>query len=155
MGHSCKNANIVILVYSINDKKSFQSLNKWLKLIKDMNGEDGYVIGVAANKTDFDKKSVVSDVEGQNYSKQIKAIWKATSAKGDDKGLEELIDELLELYLKMQNNNSNPEYIKLSNNRDNTNNEGGCCNGKVNNNNSKISTINVDENNNKDNDEDF
>ena len=53
-----------------------------------------------------------------------KAIWKSTSAKEDDKGFEELIDELLELYLNMQNNNSNPEYIKLSNNKDNTNNEG-------------------------------
>ena len=169
-----KNANIVILVYSIVDKKSFRSLNEWLKLVKEINGEDGYAIGVAANKSDLYKQSVVSDSQGQDYAKKIKAIWKSTSAKEEDRGIEELIDELLEIYLKKQNNNSNPEYIKLSSHKDNHNNEGGCCKGGNNNNkndnnhdeyeernvrdnriNSKISTISVDENNYKDDDEDF
>ena len=165
-----KNANIVILVYSIIDKKSFQSLNKWLKLVKEINGEDGYVLGVAANKSDLYKKSVVSDWQGQDYAKKIKAIWKSTSAKEEDRGIEELIDELLENYLKIQNNSTNQEYIKLSNNKDN-NKEGGCCRGnnktkqriddseekmgRENRINSKISTISVDESNNKDDDEDF
>ena len=84
-----KNANIVILVYSIIDKKSFQSLSKWLKLVKEINGEDGYVLGVAANKSDLYKKSVVSDWQGQDYAKKIKAIWKSTSAKEEDRGIEE------------------------------------------------------------------
>ena len=166
-----KNANIVILVYSIVDKKSFQNLNKWLKLVKDINGEDGYSIGVAANKSDLYKKSVsvISDSQGQDYAKRIKAIWKLTSAKEEDRGFEELIDELLEIYLKIQNN-TNPEYIKLSNSKVNSKKEGGCCKGKVNNKsnddyeekvgrdnriNSKVSTISVEENNNKDDDEDF
>ena len=170
-----KNANIVILVYSIIDKKSFQSLNKWLKLVKEINGEDGYAIGVAANKSDLYKQSVVSDGQGQDYAKKIKAIWKSTSAKEEDRGIEELIDELLEIYLKIQNNNSNPNYIKLGNIRDNNRREGKCCRGNGNNSNnnnnnndeyeekigrdnrtnSKISTISVDENNGKDDDEDF
>ena len=165
-----KNANIVILVYSIIDKKSFQSLNKWLKLVKEINGEDGYVLGVAANKSDLYKKSVVSDWQGQDYAKKIKAIWKSTSAKEEDRGIEELIDELLENYLKIQNNYTNPEYIKLGNNKVNKK-EGGCCRGnnksksniddyeekigRENRINSKISTISVDESNNKDDDEDF
>lgn len=165
-----KNANIVILVYSITDKKSFQSLNKWLKLVKEINGEDGYVLGVAANKSDLYKKSFVSDWQGQDYAKKIKAIWKSTSAKEEDRGIEELIDELLENYLKIQNNSTNQEYIKLSNNNDN-NKDGGCCRGnnkskqriddseekigRENRINSKISTISVDESNNKDDDEDF
>ena len=165
-----KNANIVILVYSIIDKKSFQALSKWLKLVKEIIGEDGYVLGVAANKSDLYKQSVVHDWQGQDYAKKIKAIWKSTSAKEEDRGIEELIDELLENYLKIQNNNTNPEYIKLSNSKENKK-EGGCCKGNSRNNsnnddyeekmgrenriNSKISTISVDESNNKDDEEDF
>ena len=165
-----KNANIVILVYSIIDKKSFQALSKWLKLVKEIIGENGYVLGVAANKSDLYKQSEVSDWQGQDYAKKIKAIWKSTSAKEEDRGIEELIDELLENYLKIQNNNTNPEYIKLSNSKENKK-EGGCCKGNSRNNsnnddyeekmgrenriNSKISTISVDESNNKDDEEDF
>ena len=167
-----KNANIVILVYSIIDKKSFQSLNKWLKLVKDINGEDGYALGVAANKSDLYKKSVVPDSAGQEFAKKNKAIWKSTSAKEEDRGIEELIDELLDIYMEKKSNSNNSEYIKLNNNRDNKR-EGGCCGGKGNNSknskeiedkmgrdnriNSKASTISSDENNNnnKDDDEDF
>ena len=167
-----KNANIVILVYSIIDKKSFQSLSNWLKLVKETNGEDGYAIGVAANKYDLYKKSVVHDSQGQEYAKKIKAIWKSTSAK-EDMGIEKLIDELLEIYLNMKTNNNNQEYIKLNRNILNKK-QGGCCKGRganksmdfnmkrVNRINSKMSTISIDENNNnnnnnnnKDEDEDF
>ena len=160
-----KNANIVILVYSIVDKKSFQALNKWLKLVKEINGEDGYALGVAANKSDLYKQSVVPDSQGQDYAKKIKAVWKSTSAKEEDKGIEVLIDELLEIYLNMQTNNNNPEYINLNNKNDNKKKEGGCCKGKgqnvpekmkrENRINSKISTISSDDNTNKDDDEDF
>ena len=167
-----KNANIVILVYSIVDKKSFQTLNRWLKLIKEINGDEGYALGVAANKSDLYKQSVVPDSEGQNYAKKINAIWKLTSAKEEDRGIEELIDELLELYFQLKNKSNNPEFIKL-NKKENKKKEGGCCKGKgsasKNNNereekirrdnriNSKISTISDEENNNnnKDDEEDF
>ena len=164
-----KNANIVILVYSIVDKKSFQALNKWLKLVKEINGEDGYALGVAANKSDLYKQSVVPDSQGQDYAKKIKAVWKSTSAKEEDKGIEVLIDELLEIYLDMQTSNNNPEYIKLNNKNENNKKEGGCCKGKGHNKNieagekaqrdkrinTKFSTISADESNNKDDDEDF
>jgi small GTP-binding protein len=164
-----KNANIVILVYSIVDKKSFQALNKWLKLVKDINGEDGYALGVAANKSDLYKQSVVPDSQGQDYAKKIKAVWKSTSAKEEDKGIELLIDELLEIYLNMKTNNNNPQYIQLNDRNDNKKKEGGCCKGKGNNKNAdynetmkrdnrintKVSVISDDENNNKDDDEDF
>ncbi len=165
-----KNANIVILVYSIVDKKSFQALNKWLKIVKEINGEDGYALGVAANKSDLYKQTVVPDSQGQEYAKKIKAVWKSTSAKEEDKGIEVLIDELLEIYLAKQHNNNNTEYIKLNNKDENKKKEGGCCSGKGHNKtvdnteknqrdkriNTGVSVISdVTDNNNKDDDEDF
>ena len=96
-------------------------------------------------------------------------MWKSTSAKEEDKGIEVLIDELLEIYLDMQTSNNNPEYIKLNNKNENNKKEGGCCKGKGHNKNieagekaqrdkrinTKFSTISADESNNKDDDEDF
>ena len=125
-----KNANVIILVYSIVDKKSFQSLNKWLNLVKEINGEDGYAIGVAANKSDLYKQSVVPDSQGQEYAKKIKAIWKSTSAKDEDRGIEELIEELVKIYIEKVKERNNPEFIKLNNNKENKKKEGGCCRGK-------------------------
>ena len=143
-----------------------------MKLIKEINGDEGYALGVAANKSDLYKQSVVPDSEGQNYAKKINAIWKLTSAKEEDRGIEELIDELLEIYFQIKNKSNNPEFIKL-NKKENKKKEGGCCKGKgsasKNNNereekirrdnriNSKISTISDEENNNnnKDDEEDF
>jgi len=167
-----KNANIVILVYSIIDKQSFQDLGKWLKLVKENNGEDGYVIGIAANKSDLYKNSVVTDSQGQEYARKIKAIWKSTSAKEEDRGINILIEELVEMYVEMKKDNNNPNGLKLNNsNNKSKKKEGGCCRGKNNYKNgndnenegrdkrinSKISTISVEENNiNKNNDdEDF
>ena len=129
-----KNANVIILVYSIVDKKSFQSLNKWLNLVKEINGEDGYAIGVAANKSDLYKQSVVPDSQGQEYAKKIKAIWKSTSAKDEDRGIEELIEELVKIYIEKVKERNNPEFIKLNNNKENKKKEGGCCRGKGTNN---------------------
>jgi small GTP-binding protein len=164
-----KNANIIILVYSIVDKQSFLDLGKWLKLVKDINGEDGYIIGIAANKSDLYKNSVVSDSQGQEYARKIKAIWKSTSAKEEDRGINILIDELVQIYVKMDKDNNNPQGLKLNNNKKNKKREGGCCKGKGTNTsvddeeeqegrnkriNSKVSTISVEENNiNKNNDE--
>jgi GTPase SAR1 family protein len=165
-----KDANIILLVYSIVDKQSFQDLGKWLKLVKEINGEDGYVIGIAANKSDLYKNSVVTDYQGQEYARKVKAIWKSTSAKEEDKGINNLIDELVVMYTEMKKDNDNPKGLKLNNsNKKSKKKEGGCCKGKGNNSNnvddeeiegrdkrinSKVSTISVEENNiDKNNDE--
>ena len=123
-----KNANIIILVYSITDKKSFQSLDKWLKLVKDINNEDSYVLGVAANKSDLYKSSEVPDNLGIDYANRIGAIFKATSAKEEDRGIEQLIDELLNKFLSLKKNALNNKNISLQ--RDvKDKKEKGCCGG--------------------------
>ena len=123
-----KNANIIILVYSITDKKSFQSLNKWLKLVKDINNEDSYVLGVAANKSDLYKSSEVPDSQGMDYANKIGAIFKSTSAKEEDRGIEQLIDELLDKFLSLKKTIPNNNNVTL-NGGSNKKKEGGCCGG--------------------------
>ena len=126
-----KNAKIVILVYSIIDKKSFLDLDNWLKLVKEGNGEKGYVLGVAANKWDLYLQSEVSDKKGKEYAKKINAIWKSTSAKEESKGIEELISELTMEYIKIEESGGNirTESIRLDKNMASKDKKGGCCGG--------------------------
>ena len=126
-----KNAKIVFLVYSIIDKKSFLDLDNWLKLVKEGNGEKGYVLGVAANKWDLYLQSEVSDKKGKEYAKKINAIWKSTSAKEESKGIEELISELTTEYIKIEESGGNirTESIRLDKNMASKDKKGGCCGG--------------------------
>ena len=96
-----KGAKIVILVYSIIDKDSFKSLNKWLDLVIQANGKNGYSIGVAGNKSDlYKEKDVIPDSKGKEYAKKINALFKATSAKEDNSSIDEFMNELVEDYFK-------------------------------------------------------
>ena len=136
-----KNAKIVLLIYSIIDKKSFQDLDTWLNLVKERNGEKGYLLGIAANKSDLYEQSEVSDEEGKKYAKKIKAIWKLTSALKENKGIDELIEELLNNYINYEEKGNNEDVkIKLdksSFSKDNKK-EKGCCKNKKNKNENNI-----------------
>ena len=139
-----KNAKIVILVYSIIDKKSFLDLDNWLKLVKEENGDKGYVLGVAANKWDLYLQSEVSDKKGKEYAKKINAIWKSTSAKEESKGIEELISELTMEYIKIEESGGNirTESIRLDKNMASKDKKGGCCGGGKKKEKNKINTEN-------------
>ena len=125
-------SKIIILVYSIIEEKSFNDLDSWLKLVKDKIGEKGYSIGIAANKSDLYAQSQVSDIEGKKYAKKINAAWKLTSALEANKGIDDLIDELLMSYLIIEEKEgfNCDDTIKLDNSSFSENNKGGCCKGK-------------------------
>ena len=94
-----KDAKIALLVYAIDDENSFKDLDMWLNIVKDINNDD-IILGIAANKADLYEKAKISDEQGKNYAKKIGAIWKSTSSLLDDNGIDGLVDELLEKYLK-------------------------------------------------------
>ena len=125
-----KNAKIIILIYSITDRKSFQDLDTWLNLVKERNGEEGYSLGIAANKSDLYEESEVDDKEGRKYAEKIKAALKFTSALKDNKEIDELIDELLNNYISNQESNLNDATIKLDNSAFSDKKKVGCCEGK-------------------------
>ena len=149
-----KNTNILILVYSIVDRQSFESLDRWLKLIQETNEDNDYIIGVAANKSDLYKDSVVKDSEGQEYAQRLGALWKSTSAK-DGKGIEELIDSLLKQYIETHKDKINKGYIKLQGKNNSPKEGGGCCQGKKKPKESNINKVEVQSNNQMNKDEDF
>ena len=64
-----KEKKIAILVYSIDNEKSFNDLDDWLNLIKAFN-KDELILGVAANKSDLKSDSTISESKGREYAKK-------------------------------------------------------------------------------------
>ena len=123
---------MALLVYAIDDEDSFKDLDMWLNIVKDINNEN-ITLGIAANKADLYEKAKVTDEQGKKYAKKIGASWNSTSALLDDNGIDGLVDDLLEKYLKNNPNNKTNENKGLTLNRKNSDEfekGGGCCSGK-------------------------
>jgi len=121
---------IVILVYSIERKESFDNLDYWLNLYKEQLGEDT-ILGVVANKSDLFLNQEVPDEDGEKYAEKNNAIFSLLSCKESNKKIDEFIDQLIDAYLnKINANNNKKNNIKLDNIIDNSNNtKSSCCSG--------------------------
>ena len=128
-----KDAKIALLVYAIDDENSFKDLDMWLNIVKEVNNEK-IILGIAANKADLYDKAKVTDEQGKQYAKKIGASWSSTSSLQDDNGIDGLVDELLEKYLKNKGNNGNTNESKgitlSSKNMEENEKGGGCCGSK-------------------------
>ena len=93
-------AKMVILVYDITRKSSFENLkNSWYKEIKE-HGPKDVVIGIAGNKSDLYDREDVSEQEARDFAKSIGAVFSLTSAQNNS-GIDELIINLVKKYLKV------------------------------------------------------
>ena len=90
--------HIVILVYSIDDLKSFQELKYWEKLYKDQLG-DKVVLGVVGNKYDLYLSQEVTEEQGKEYAKENNGLFSQLSAKENKVGIDEYILKLVNQYL--------------------------------------------------------
>ena len=128
-----KDAKIALLVYAIDDKNSFNDLEMWLNIVKEIN-TDKIILGIAANKADLYKKAEVTDQQGKKYAKEIGAEWRSTSSLLDDCGIDELVDVLFNKYLeakalKKTGTLNNQDTIVLKNINNENNRNSGCCGG--------------------------
>ena len=107
-----KDAGIAVLVYDITRRESFEEIKKyWFNQIKE-HGAKGVIIGIAGNKHDLFDREEVKTNEGENFAKEIDAVFKVTSASSSD-GIEELFRELANKYYGVDNvSNSSPSPSK-------------------------------------------
>ena len=92
-----KGSKIVIFVYDITDKHSFNELPFWVGKIQEVLGKEP-IIGVVGNKIDLINQEEVTEEEGKKYAQSIKAKFRLTSAKEDPDGIVEFIEELVKDY---------------------------------------------------------
>ena len=118
-------ANIVILVYAIDQIETLNKLDYWIQTIKD-NCDNNVILSIVGNKYDLNyddedkKKKIVSDEDAERYAKEKNAIFKLISAKSDKKGIDSLFDNLLDEYIKQdseQNFEKKEKNTKLDKNK--------------------------------------
>ena len=127
-----KDTKIVILVYSIVDKKSFDNLGYWLNSVKETIGSD-FILGVVGNKCDLFLEQKVDEELGVEFAKQNGGIFEQISAKENKAGLDNYITKLVMEYLKsnpQEITNKNKNSIHLFKDGENTEElKAGCCTG--------------------------
>jgi len=133
-----KETEIVILVYSIISRKSFNELNYWYNLFVDNLGKN-IILGVIGNKCDLISKQEVSDKEGIEFAKKHNALFAQISVKENKIGIDAFIDNIIREYLRSKIDKDfeiveNREKGIILNKEIGKNiggNDGGCCGGKA------------------------
>ena len=97
-----RGTDIVILVYDITRRDTFLELNYWFDIASLELGKD-VAFGVVGNKNDLYLSSDVTSEEGENFAHQKDAIFSLASAKTDPESFKDLVEKLLEKYLKNKN----------------------------------------------------
>ena len=75
-----RDANIILLVYDITRKESFNHIPDWVKDLTNVNFEN-VIFALIGNKIDLNDKREVEKSEGEKYSSENNMIFEEVSAK--------------------------------------------------------------------------
>ena len=119
-----RGSKIILIVYSIDNKKSFNEVNFWINYVKENVGDDKYIMALVANKSDLYDSQEVEKEEGQEAAKNYGIEFLSTSALNDRKRFQEFVNELIEKYIE--------KYIQTEQNANNSGNKNIIINDKTN-----------------------
>ena len=88
-----RDAEAVILVYDITNKKTFEEIKNYWHLAVLENGASDVILALVGNKTDLYENKDVEDEEAIKYANDIGAIFGRTSAKNGS-GIKELFEHI-------------------------------------------------------------
>ena len=100
-----KDSKIVICVYAIDNRQTFEEIDFWINYVKEILGEKGYVLALCANKSDLYETQEVSDEEGEKLAQKYNIKFNITSAFSNIKGFKAFLYELIKDYLGLKDAN--------------------------------------------------
>ena len=110
-----RNAKIILIVYSIDNRNSFNEINYWINSVKENLGDDKYIMALVANKSDLYEKQIVDDEEGEEVAKKYGIEFLTTSALTSPDSFKDFVNKLIINYIEMSKGNLNEkESIKLN-----------------------------------------
>ena len=131
--HFYKDAYIIIMVYDISKKDTFEEIKEiWYPDVK-QNGEKYGVLAVVGNKSDLYEEEEVSENEAKEFAKEIGAFFMLVSAKTGN-NVNQLFEALLRQYLgkeftkkveEMKKNKGDTKQLKMDKTKDKK--KKGCC----------------------------
>ena len=95
-----KNAKIVLIVFALNDKKSFKETDFWINNTKESLKEGKYMMALVGNKSDLLDEQEVSDEEVKKKAEELKIDFIITSAAADAVGFRQFLEELIKKCIK-------------------------------------------------------
>ena len=75
-----RDANIILLVYDISNRESFNHLSDWLKDLTNINFDE-VILAIVANKIDLSGKREVTLEEGKKFAEEHNFVFQEISAK--------------------------------------------------------------------------
>ena len=88
-----KDAAMIIMVYDVTLKTSFDNLKEyWYREVQELS-EKNFVLGIAGNKSDLYEREQVSEKEAREYAKSINAVFGLTSAQNNT-GIDQLFEDI-------------------------------------------------------------
>jgi len=128
-----RGSKIILIVYSIDNKKSFNEVNYWINYVKENVGDDKYIMALVANKSDLDEYEKVKYEEGLEVAKKYEIEFLTTSALNERKIFKEFVNKLIKIYIEkyigkenIGNGNVNKNLI-INSKEKNDNNQKKCC----------------------------
>ena len=126
-----KNSDIVIFVYDITRKKSFEDLDFWHKFIIDELGQSPS-FALVGNKMDLYEKEEVREEEGEELANEWEAHFALLSAKEENMAIHQFFEKIIKLYLE-KNGDQEDKLVKNSSltledsNKNKIEDDDGCC----------------------------
>ena len=125
-----KGAKIVIFVYDITRKETFDQLEFWIDNTKEVLG-DKPILGIVGNKSDLYDKEAVKEEVAEEYAEKKGIPFSYTSAK-TPKTFSDFLEGLVKKYiykLERTMNNTIVDGLKLDeqNGEENPKKKGSCC----------------------------
>ena len=96
-----RDAKIIFIVYSIDNKYSFDEVDFWVNFVKENLGTQKYIMALVANKCDLYEDQMVMDDEGQNAANKYGIEFITTSALTNIITFKNFVYELLARYIEM------------------------------------------------------
>ena len=108
-----RESNVVIFVYDITNKISFNELeNYWIDTVKE-ELKDSAILGIAGNKADLFENEAVEKDKAEQLAKKIGGFFSETSAKENAKGFRDFVLKLIEQLLLKKKIIKKGDTIKL------------------------------------------
>ena len=94
-----KDAKIVLVVFALNNKISYQETNFWINSTKEALEEGKYIMALVANKSDLFNEQEVTDEEVKKRADELNIDFVLTSAAEDAVGFRQFLEELIKKFI--------------------------------------------------------
>ena len=95
-----KDAKIVLVVFALNDQKSYQETNFWINNAKGSLKKGKYLMALVGNKSDLVNEQEVTDEEVKKRAAELEIDFTLTSAAEDAVGFRVFLEDMIKKFIK-------------------------------------------------------